>query len=182
MSLSLCCWFSFVVGSFYGKAIACWPMDPTGIAIGPHQTYLLHSELHPFLNCTHLYKAMHNICDVGIMITFNSYYMWSWRNLMIETKQWVVGSYSTSWKIFIWLDCALLYIINETQLEICQDYSISFVPLFTSWFGISYSFFGFIYYGDNYAVVWLIGYANYFIWINIFVCISTASLSVCLWK
>ena len=25
------------------------------------------------------------------------FYMSSWRNLMIETKQWAVGSYSTSW-------------------------------------------------------------------------------------
>ena len=41
------------------------------------------------------------------------FYISSWRNLMIETKQWVVGSYSTSWKISIWLDCALLYIIND---------------------------------------------------------------------
>ena len=54
-------------------------------------------------------------CVLVSLFTFYFYffYMSSWRNLMIETKQWVVGSYSTSWKIFIWLDCALLYIIND---------------------------------------------------------------------
>ena len=50
VSLFVILFFSFIVGAFYGKAIACWPMDPTGIAMGPHQTYLLHSELHPYLN------------------------------------------------------------------------------------------------------------------------------------
>ena len=54
-------------------------------------------------------------CVLVSLFTFYFYffYMSSWRNLMIETKQWVVGSYSTSWKIFIWLDCALLYMIND---------------------------------------------------------------------
>ena len=50
---------------------------------------------------------------VSLFALFYFFYMSSWRNLMIETKQWVVESYSTSWKIFIWLDCALLYIIND---------------------------------------------------------------------
>ena len=48
-----------------------------------------------------------------VVFFFFFFNMSLWRNLMIETKQWVVGSYSTSWKIFIWLDCALLYIIND---------------------------------------------------------------------
>ena len=41
VSLFVILFFSFVVGAFYGKAIACWSMDPTGIAIEPHQTYLI---------------------------------------------------------------------------------------------------------------------------------------------
>ena len=57
VSLFVILFFSFVVGSFYSKAIACWPMDPTGIAMGPHQTYLLHSELHPYL--TYKTQAIH---------------------------------------------------------------------------------------------------------------------------
>ena len=115
--IGLCLWFLLGNFLFFVNGILIWVFF-TGILKFQRVAHHVFDKLLAWLcmiKLTWVCAASHYVAVslFALFFLFFIFYMSSWKNLMIETKQWVVGSYSTSWKIFIWLDCALLDIIND---------------------------------------------------------------------